>query len=97
MKISASENNMKENQFFDEVLNLKFTERFDVSEKMHQRFLQGNNGGKNKFNSVWIAAAGVIILIFINVLSIHYYKHTLVNEELKEIYGNNWNNINLWQ
>ncbi len=95
MKYSSSENNMQENPFFEELLNLKFQERFEVSEDMHLRFLPNNHLKKNKFNSILIAAAGILLLICINLLSIHHYKKQLVKEELKETYSYNWNNLNL--
>ena len=97
MKKLPSENNMKQNQFFEDLLNLKFHERFEISEEMHRRFLPENNLNKRKFNPIWIAAAGIILLICFNVLSIHHYKQAVVKEELKEIYGNYWNNVNLYQ
>ena len=97
MKKLPSENNMKKHPFFEDLLEIKFHERFEVSEEMHRRFLPENNLNKRKINPIWIAAAGIILLICINVLSIHHYKQTVIKEELKEIYGTNWNNVNIWQ
>ena len=95
MKKISSENIVKRIEPFEELMNLKFQERFEVSNDLHQRILQSNFQKKQKINTIWFVAAGIILLIFINLISIHHYKKQLVKEELKETYSDNWNNLNL--
>lgn len=95
MKKLSSENIVKRIEPFEELMNLKFQERFEVSNDLHQRILQSNFQKKQKINTIWFVAAGIILLIFINLISIHHYKKQLVKEELKETYSDNWNNLNL--
>lgn len=93
----SSSNNQKNSEMeLEDILNYKFKERVSVSSELHQRIIESTSKKKNTRYNYWFAAAGITILISINVLSIRSYNKQVKNERLKEIYTEDWNNTNIF-
>ena len=93
-----SDKSMKSNKQIDELLQLKFSERFDVSDHLNQRIMEASfkpRSTKVLTPSFWYAAAGIAILICINILSIRNYTEQLEQEKIKEVYVSDWSNLDL--
>lgn len=87
----SSYNHMNAEQNMEDLLNHKFKERFEVSNELHHRILESSSE-KRTSNFYWFAAAGIVVLILLNVFSIRTYTKQLKSEQLKEFYNNDWNN-----
>jgi hypothetical protein len=87
---------MNSDQNMEELLNHKFEERIDVSNKLHQRILESTTIKIQTGMTYWYVAAGLAILISLNIFSIQTYHKQVKNEQLKEYYTNNWNNSTIY-
>lgn len=88
----SSNNYMHSEPNMEDILNHKFKARIDVSSELHYRILEVTSAKKVSANFHWYVAAGLAILICLNVFSIRTYYKQVKNEQLKEFYTNDWNN-----
>jgi hypothetical protein len=96
IKNLSSNSQMNSDQNMEDLLNHKFEERIDVSNKLHQRILESTIIKNETRNTNWYVAAGLAILISLNIFSIQTYRKQVKNERLKEYYTNNWNNSSIY-
>lgn len=94
--LSASKYSMNSNHKTEELLNHKFKQRFEVSKELHSKILESMDFKKETSDMYWYVAAGLAILICINVFSIRTYNKQVKNEQLKDYYSNNWNNSSIF-
>jgi hypothetical protein len=96
MNDSTSKYNMNSEFDTEDLLNFKFKERLNISNDLHKRIIDSSAAKKQTTNLSWFAAAGLAILICLNVFSIRNYNKQVRNERLKEFYTNNWNNSTIF-
>ena len=93
MEISSSNSQMNSEHDIEELLNYRFKERLEVSQELHDRIVISSVKNKSKNpNFYWFAAAGLAILICLNVFSILDYTKQVKSQQLKELYANDLNN-----
>jgi hypothetical protein len=92
----SSNSQMNSDQNMEDLLNHKFKQRIDVSNKLHQRILESTTIKIQTSKTFWYVAAGLAILISLNIFSIQTYHKQVKNERLKEYYTNNWNNSSIY-
>ena len=94
--LSSSKHNMNTKQKMEDLLNHKFKQRLEVSKELHSKILESTTIEKETSYIHWYVAAGLAILISLNVFSIRTYNKQVKNERLKEYYSNNWNNSSIF-
>lgn len=92
----SSKQNMNANQKIEDLLNHKFKQRFEVSKELHSKIIESTSFKKEGSHIYWYVAAGLAILISLNVFSIRTYNKQVKNEKLKDYYSNNWNNSSIF-
>lgn len=92
----SSKYNMNSEFEMDDLLNYKFKERLTVPNDLHKQIIDSTATKKQTTTIFWFAAAGLAILICLNVFSIRNYNKQVRNERLKEFYTNNWNNSTIF-
>jgi hypothetical protein len=93
MEISSSNSQMNSDQDIEELLNYRFKERLEVSQELHNRIVASSVTNKSMNpNFYWFAAAGLAILICLNLFSILDYTKQVKHQQLKELYANDLNN-----
>ncbi|MFM7681132.1 MAG: hypothetical protein ACKO7P_00080 [Bacteroidota bacterium] len=94
--LASSKHNMNTNLKIEDLLNHKFKQRFEVSKELHSKILESTTVEKETNHIYWCVAAGLAILISLNVFSIRNYNKQVKNERLKEQYSNNWNSSSIF-
>ena len=93
----SSNNFMSSELKINNLLDHKFKERLAVSKEFHQRILDSSFTKKAPTTYFfWYAAAGLALLISLNVFSIRSHSEQKRNEYLKEFYNNDWNNSTIF-
>ena len=93
MEISSSNSQMNSGQDIEKLLNYRFKERLEVSQELHNRIVVSSVTNKSMNpNFYWFAAAGLAILICLNLFSILDYTKQVKRQQLQELYANDLNN-----
>lgn len=96
MYFSSSNQRMNSNQQMEDLLNHKFKQRFEVSNELHSKILESTSVKREGSHIYWYVAAGLAILICLNVFSIQTYNKRVKNDRLKDYYSNNWNSSSIF-
>ncbi|MFY7669001.1 MAG: hypothetical protein ACOVQG_09675 [Crocinitomicaceae bacterium] len=96
IKNQSSNSQMNSVQNMEDLLNYKFNQRIEVSKELHFKILESTTIKNETRNTYWYVAAGLAILITLNIFSIQTYHKQVKNEQLKEYYTNNWNNSSIY-
>ena len=96
IKNLSSNSQMNSAQNMEDLLNYKFNQRIEVSKELHFKILESTTIKNETSKTYWYVAAGLAILITLNIFSIQTFHKQVKNEQLKEYYTNNWNNSSIY-